>query len=545
MMMTSPSVLLSAIPLSFRVFGFMVLFLLAACGDTNAPGVTTSGQADTLATTESLQLGDDIDTDTVEAIVKRLKISQDDGDEAEDIDLFSEEAQADSLTTEGDDSSVVWTTSTEFDEAQSTFGLAPEALARETAKAQSTSEPGPEAPHPAERDPLLAADALAAAFALIRQSTDINDALIQDKDVPLIKISKPPEAIRAAMLMPLDGAAKNIGDDMRGGAEQAIFVLGNDKIDLTFHDTSQGADRAMAGAIDQKADVIIGPLFAADTAKVRSIASRQNIPVLSFSNDSAVIGKDVWLIGQTPEQEIETVLGRALKVIKPLAASGRRHLSVAIIAESNEYGVRISNRAIDILAQHDGVSSQLLTLDKAVLADEKALREAIKNLTKWLPPASDDTIKPPEFDIVLIAGGASFSLQVAPVLSWYDLDPKQVQYLGTSTWNSHIILQEPSLNGGWFAHLPPSEKFSAIWSDIHQREASPYAVMAFDAVMLVSTLDPASSAELRSSLTSDLGFSGFSGIFKFNPDGTTLRQLEIRAITPNGYEVVQQADSAF
>lgn len=406
---------------------------------------------------------------------------------------------------------------------------------------------------PSSEDELLAADALAAAFDLVRRSTDIDHRLKQDKEPRLVSLAKPSRAIRAAMLIPLNGTAKTIGTDMRHGAEQAIFSLDNDQIDLTFHDTSQGAERAMADALSQNVDVVIGPLFADDTLQAHSRAA--STPILSFSNDSTISGGDVWLVGQTPEQEIEMVLTQALKTIRPIAASGRPHLSLAILAQNNAYGTRLSSHAIDVIqsyGQTEGqISAELLTLDEAVLADEKILRGAIKNLTKWVPPdedaSVDESVKPPEFDIVVIAGDARFSLQVAPVLNWYDLDPSVVQYLGPSTWDNPIILQEPSLNGGWFAQLPSEKlkKFSPIWSDIHKRRASPYAIMAFDTVAVISTLDHTSPQALRASLLRGSGFSGFSGMFRFNPDGSTSRQLEIRKITPNGYDVVQSAPVQF
>ena len=487
-------------------------------------------KAPAISITINPENGDDTDLNqpTIQAIIDQLK--QADAAKAENKP-YNKAITSNLLTSEDSSSSVVWTMETK--------------PSGETKPAGSVANE--QAVIPEGKDPSLAADALAAAFALVRRSTDIDDELIQDKDTPMVNVAKPEGAIRAAMLMPLSGSAEAIGADMRRGAELAIFTLSNPEIDLTFHDTAKGVKGAMTDAITQSADVVIGPLFARNTTDAQGIASFADIPLLSFSNDRTVAGRGAWLIGPTPEQEIETVMWQALNTLTPIKESGRDQLSVAIVAQDNEYGSRISQHAIDIMRQRGGLTAELLTLDAAVLADETALRDSIKGLTKWLPPASDGSTRVPDFDVVLIAGDARFSLRVAPVLNWYDLDPELVQYLGTSTWDNPAILQEPSLAGGWFAHLPSStlDGFAPIWSAAHEGRASKYAIMAFDAVALISTLDRNSPIDRRASLTGDLGFSGFSGMFKFNPDGTTTRLLEIRRITANGHQVIVPAATTF
>lgn len=400
--------------------------------------------------------------------------------------------------------------------------------------------PEPEAVIPEGKDPSLAADALAAAFALIRQSTDIDDDLIQSKTAPMVAINKPQGNIRAAMLMPLNGRAKTIGEDMRRGAELAVFTLGNANIDLTFHDTSEGVEKAMGDAIKQQADLVIGPLFASNTMKAQPIAQMANLPILSFSNDSTARNDGVWLIGQTPEQEIETVLTYALKTVKPIAASGREVLSLAIITQDSAYGARVSQHAIKTLRRQGQFYAEELTLSEAILNDEKSLRASIKKMTNWLPPASDGSSRTPDFDLVLIAGDAGFSLRVAPVLNWYDLDPEVVQYLGTSVWDSPATLQEPSLTGGWFAQLPSERRdsFSLIWDKAHQNRASKYAILAFDVVALATTLDRSSQETITASMVDEKGFSGFSGAFRLNLDGSTTRPLEIKSIANNQGTVI-------
>jgi len=400
---------------------------------------------------------------------------------------------------------------------------------------------------PEGKDPSLAEDALAAAFKLVRQSAKLNDGYIQSDRAAIQTISKAPNTLRAALLMPLGVRAKAIGLDMRRGAELALFTLGSEQIDLTCHDTAQGIEAAVMEAIAHDADLIIGPLFAENTRIAQSLAAAEGIPVLSFSNDSTVAKDGVWLLGQTPEQDLETVLLQAFYQVKPIARSGRTQPHMAIIAQTNDYGKRISQFAIDMTRTHNKVTADLMTLDEEILADEKVLQQSIKNLTGWTNRSDNARPKTPRYDLVLIAGDVPFSLRVAPVLSWYDLDPERVQYLGTSLWNNAAILQEPSLARAWFADLPTekNDRFQAIWERHFDQPASKPALLSFDAVVLASTLDHQSPQALKTDLLSSDGFSGFSGMFKLGANGENKRLLEILQIENGQARVMIPAGQQF
>ena len=400
---------------------------------------------------------------------------------------------------------------------------------------------------PEGQDPSLAADAWAAAFAMIRQSKKLDEQVILPETNELTVVEKAETTLRVAVLIPLSGPAAKIGQDIRRGAELAIFTLDNPNIDLTFHDTSEHVESAVSAAITQGADLVIGPLFADHARRAQPLAAMAGIPMLTFSNDSTVAGDGVWLIGQTPEQDIDIVLRTALSQIKPIDADARSMPNLIIIAQDNDYGSRVSQYAIKVLRETNVATADLLTLNDEVLNDEKSLRQSIKNLTGWLPPSSEGDVKPPKYDMVLMAGHEAFSLRVAPVLSWYDLDPEKVQYLGPSTWNNAAILQEPSLENAWFADAPQrnQDRFQQIWRNHFNDAASRPALLAFDAIAMASTLNHDSPALLKQSLINDKGFSGFSGLFRLNADGSNHRLLEIRQITNNAADVLVPAGQQF
>ena len=524
------------------------VFMLSACGD-NPPPVVTAPKP--VAKTETVSAekteapsppapeisittyeGDETPPEeTIASIIAQLKLTRPDSAQKDDTSEISKALTRSTLTPSvpaaPPPNNVIWNLDTDQDDGN--------------------KDDTDRAIIPEGQDPSLAADALAAAFAMIKNSAKIDDQVILPESAATTVVSKNETTLRAAVLLPLSGPAQKIGVDIRRGAELAIFTLDNPNIDLTFHDTSQDVAGAVTAAIEQKANLIIGPLFSENARKARPLAAMANMPILTFSNDSTVAGQGVWLIGQTPEKDIETVLTKALSEIKPIDEDARALPNLVIIAQDNDYGTRITQSAISLLRNQGGATADLLVINDDVLMDEKSLRQSIKNLTGWLPPSSTGERKLPKYDMVLLAGHDAFSLRVAPVLSWYDLDPEQVLFIGPSSWNNAAILQEPSLKNGWFADVPQDNqnRFQQIWKDHFNEPASKPAILAFDAIALASTLDHDDSQMMIANLTQDQGFSGFSGMFRFHQDGTNTRLLEIRQINDQDTGVVFPAARRF
>ncbi len=418
----------------------------------------------------------------------------------------------------------------------------PPALADLPAASDSISDFGSDSSNDLESP--LARDALLAAFSMIRDSADLSDDFIdRERSQPKATIKKD-NSIRAAILIPMTGPAKTIGEDLQRVANLAVFTLQNKNINLTFYDTGAGVENAMAAALSQQVDVIIGPLFAEDTKRVKGLALAANIPMLSLSNDRSVAGSGVWVLGQTPEQEVAAVLAFALDRVTPIGGSGMP--SLMIVTQESEYGQRMGQYAADFIRESGKTSADILTLSDDILNNEAALRRAIRRQVKWVK-STQDKINVPYYDMVLIAGDVPFSLRVSPVLSWYDLDSERVQYLGSSLWNRPAILQEPSLVGGWFAGAPSPhyKRFQKIWKRIFPQSPSLHAVLIFDAIAMVSASDYSTPELLRQSLINPDGFIGFGGRFKLLADGNNIRSLEIREIKPNAAEIIAVAGDKF
>ena len=353
-----------------------------------------------------------------------------------------------------------------------------------TTAAAVTEEEDAEPVIPEGEDPSLGAEALAAAFALARQSRSEAEARLDDPKLPEAIPPKPADGFRIALMLPAEGPAASVSQHIREGAEFALFKLAGKNIDMIFLD-SENPDLATAAALANGADMILGPVFANKAQRVGAIIGKNRLPVLTFSNDSTAAGGNVMLLGQTPEQEIETVLAHALIHQPTNPASGREKLAVAIISQDKIYGRRVANHAASILNDAGLPPVANITLDAATLASEDNLRRRIRRLTGWVPPSCEGTAR------VLIS--ISLSLPVirhsasALPLCWHGmiLIPKK-----SVIWARRCGRLPPfyrnllCVAAGMPRHAVARKLFVDLWRETGKSVPNRYTMIGFDAVAL-------------------------------------------------------------
>ncbi len=351
------------------------------------------------------------------------------------------------------------------------------------------------------------------------------------------------EIQRAAVLLPLTGAYRQLGADLQKAINLAVISLNRPQFEVIFVDAGADADAAVRGAeeaVAAGADVFIGPLFSGQTAAIAPIAHAHDIPVLSFSNHSPNPLPNVWILGQQPEQELEVVLNYGLASLTAIDGIARQDIRVAVVVDDNSYGHNLRDFSLDYLNAAGVSRISRLLLDDAVLDDEAELRASIRQFAQW----SDDN-PTPIFDMVIICGDADFTLRVAPVLVWHDLDPASIRFIGSSQWSRVETINEPSLEGGFYAAVPNARhaRFQSIWQRYFNSPAHALLPLGFDAVAVASLLTADKTPEevfLRPT-----GFAGFSGVFRLYADGSNRRQFEVRVIHDGQSTLVQSAPDSF
>jgi len=147
------------------------------------------------------------------------------------------------------------------------------------------------------------------------------------------------DAIRVGFLAPLSGPNAALGRALFEAAQLALFDLADNRLMLLPRDTEGTPEKAAAAAsqvIAEGAQVIIGPLFANETAAVGGIARLRNIKVLSFSTDRSVAGNGVFLKQASGFGTIAEGVARATEALlrKETDAAGAQKILVDYVKET-------------------------------------------------------------------------------------------------------------------------------------------------------------------------------------------------------------------
>src|ERR1700675_3169504 len=140
--------------------------------------------------------------------------------------------------------------------------------------------------------------------------------------------------VKVGLILPLS-AAGNAGvaaQSMKNAAEMALAEFQNPNIQLLIKDDGgnpQGAQQGTQQALDEGAEIILGPLFASSVAATAQLARTRGVSVIAFSTDSSVAGRGVYLLSFLPESDV-------YRIIEYAAGTGKR--SFAALLPENAYG---------------------------------------------------------------------------------------------------------------------------------------------------------------------------------------------------------------
>ena len=338
--------------------------------------------------------------------------------------------------------------------------------------------------------------------------------------------------VRIGLILPLSapGNAGVAATSMKNAAEMALATFKDSNVQLLVKDdagTPQGAQVAAQQALDEGAELIIGPLFAQSVSAVGSVARPRNIPVIAFSTDASVAARGVYLLSFLPESDVK-------RIVEYAVSRGKR--SFAALLPDNGYGGVVEAALQQEVARRGG---RVVALEKYPV-DPGRMGDAVRRVAE---SAS-------RVDSILIADGADAVPQVVQSLTAAGVNPKRVQLLGTGLWDDTRVFQTPALDGGLFA-APESagfRSFAARYKQRYGQDPVRTATLAYDAVALVAALvkqQPAGQRFSEQTLTNSSGFAGIDGIFRFRPDGTNERGLAVLRVSPTGGQVVSPPPKAF
>jgi branched-chain amino acid transport system substrate-binding protein len=338
--------------------------------------------------------------------------------------------------------------------------------------------------------------------------------------------------VKVALILPMSAAgnAGVAGQAMRNAAELALEEFKAPNIQLLVKDdggTPEGARQVAEQALNEGAEIILGPLFAQAVAAVGQVARARNVPVIAFSTDANVASRGVYLLSFLPESDVARIVHYA-------ASTGKR--SYAALIPDNAYGTVVEAAFKQDVARRGGqiVALEHYPHDKAAMAApvRNVAQAAARADTIFIPDGGDAV---PDVVAALIAGG---------------VNTKRIQLLGTGLWGDDSrIFSTPALDGGWYAAPDGAgyRAFVARYSARFKQAPVRTATLAYDAVALVAALVKTQGPQRFAPeiLTNPSGFSGIDGLFRFRPDGTNERGLAVLRVTPSGAQIISPAPKSF
>lgn len=346
----------------------------------------------------------------------------------------------------------------------------------------------------------------------------------------------PAQPVRVALLVPKSDP--NGGAILAQSAENAARLAAADlngvAIDLQVYDTAGNEAQAVQVAQQAVADgakIIVGPVFSQTTNAVRTQLASRNINILSLSNNSAVAGGHVFILGNTFENT-------ARRLVSFAAQRGRNRI---FIIHANDLSETQGRDAILSAIQGSGAS---LAGTGSFELSQQGVTQAIPGLASQAKASGADTV-------FLTSGTAGALPFVADLLPQNGLSPDEAQFVGLQRLDiPSSALSLRGLQGAWFA-LPDSQlvnQFTARYRARYGEDPHPIvAAPAYDAIAAIGALVATGDrgALTSGSLTRSQGFVGAGGIFRLRPDGTNDRALAVAQVQNNQVVVIDPAPRSF
>jgi branched-chain amino acid transport system substrate-binding protein len=382
--------------------------------------------------------------------------------------------------------------------------------------------------------PWLAALALAVLLGGCSANFSVGDLLPGSAPGPSQPASNIGEGkVKVGLILPLSGGGSTgvVAQSMRNAADMALAEFPGADIQLLVKDdggSAPGAQQAAQQALDEGAEIILGPPFGLTVGPVGQLARSRNVPVIAFSTDANAAARGVYLLSFLPESDVDRIVGYAV-------SQNRR--SFAALIPDNAYGSVVEAAFKQQVARRGG---RIVALERFPL-DKSQMQGPVRNVAQAAGTG--------RVDAIFIPDGAEGVGTAVQTLIAAGIDTKRVQILGTGLWEDPQIFNDSQLEGAWYAGPDPTgfRNFSGRYKSRYGNDPVRTASLAYDAVALVAALVKTQGKQpfTEQVLTNSSGYTGIDGLFRFRPDGTNQRGLTVLRVTPTGGQIISPPPKAF
>ena len=342
---------------------------------------------------------------------------------------------------------------------------------------------------------------------------------------PSDALPKDQQRQRIALLVPLTGPNAAMGQSIANATTMALLDTNAKTIRITTYDTAASPSAAAARALKDGNRLILGPLLAEDVPTVAAIARAAKVPLITYSGETDLAARDVFVLGTNPANAIQRVVA---------FAHSRGLNRFALLAPKGSYGTRATAAFAAAVKTAGGTLVSTQSYDHG--------NNSIVSAAGRLKAKGG-------FDAVMIADSGKYAAMAAPQLKRAGAASPRI--LGTELWSGELVLSKnPALRGAWFPAISDT-RFARFAESYRTRfGVAPYRISTFgyDSVLLAVRIarDWRYGAPFPVARLADRdGFLGLDGPFRFAPSGLGERALEVREARAGGITIVSPAPDKF
>lgn len=346
----------------------------------------------------------------------------------------------------------------------------------------------------------------------------------------------PTTPVTVALLVPGgtgEAEVSAIAASLENAARLAIADLNGVAIDLRVYNTGRDpgqATNAASMAVADGARIILGPLDAASANAVGVTVAPANINVLAFSNNEAIAGGNVFVLGNTFGNVSDRLVGYA-------ANQGIRRF---MIVHQDDLAGGVGRDAIATSVRAAG--GQVVGIESYPFS-----QAGIFSRAPAIARASNTNGAQAVFVTDTVAGGLPI---LATSLGDQGLNVSNTPLIGLTRWDAAPQATAlPAMQGGIFAMGDPGREaaFRNRYQAAYGQAPHPLASIAYDGIAAIGALAATGdrSALTAASLTRAAGFRGATGLFRLRPDGSNQRALAVARIVNGQVSIVEPAPTSF
>ncbi|MCD2363083.1 ABC transporter substrate-binding protein [Sulfitobacter mediterraneus] len=287
----------------------------------------------------------------------------------------------------------------------------------------------------------------------------------------------------------------------------AATLGGGPGVGIEIVDAGSSPETAVAAAkaaVDAGAEMLVGPVFSAQT---EAVAQAVRVPIVTLSNNTALVGRRTFVFGVTPRQSAQAILSIA----------AQRGLSdVATVVPPGPFGGQSA-----AAAERVGAALGLRMRPTLVRANANGLLAALQ---------TDGTL--PRAVYLPVADGTLAGFAEA-------LQGQGMQLLGSTQWSALDLSGRAAFRDAWFA-APDPLRFAAFDEAFRAAAGSAGGIitgLAFDGVELLRILGQANQLTARG-LTRKAGFTGVIGPYRFLSSGLCERGLGVLRVGAGEFSLI-------